>query len=48
MTQAYSHVVDDSVYEGTAQTLNGVYEAFTQKKNAVNIGNPPYNPATKV
>jgi site-specific recombinase XerD len=30
----YSHVVDDTVYEVTAQTLDGVYNALTQKKNS--------------
>ena len=32
----YSHVVDDKVYEQTAQTLDGVYNAMTQKKNPPN------------
>ena len=29
----YSHVVNDAVYEQTAQTLDGVYATLTQKKN---------------
>ena len=29
----YSHVVSTSVYEQTAQTLDGVYNSLTQKKN---------------
>jgi len=33
LTQAYSHVVNDAVYEQTAQTLDSVYATLTQKKN---------------
>lgn len=36
----YSHVVDDAVYEQTAQTLDGVYNALTQEKNPANSSQP--------
>jgi site-specific recombinase XerD len=32
----YSHVVDNSVYKQTAQTLDKVYAKITQKKNPPN------------
>ena len=32
----YSHVVDDAVYESTAQTLDNVYATLTKKDNPEN------------
>jgi hypothetical protein len=36
IAHSYSHVVDDTVYEGTAQTLNNVHMAYKEKKTSVN------------
>jgi len=41
LTHAYSHVVDDTVYEQTAQTLDGVYVALTQQKNPTSCSLQP-------